>query len=441
MPDNSQQLSLKKIFVFWLPLGATWLMMAIEGPFLAALIARLAEPKFNLAAYGVAFAFALIIEAPIIMIMSASTALVKDKQSFYKLKIFTYFLNALITIVMLIIVIPPVFFFIAEDLIGLPERIAYLTHISTIILIPWAGAIGYRRFYQGILIRNNLTRRVAYGTVIRLITMAVTALVIYLNFEIPGAAVGATALSIAVLAEAVASRFMVSGVLKKLPDPSNSSGGKLTYKGIIKFYYPLALTALISLGVQPIVTFFIVKSKMPIESLAVLPVVTSFVFIFRALGLSYQEVIIALLGEYKSNYIPLRKFGIVLGGALSVILILVAFTPLSEFWFTDISGLSYSLSEFAKTPLMIMTIIPALTVLICFQRAVLVSNNNTGPITWGTAVEFILIILVMVLSINILSLVGAIAATSAFVIGRVAANIYLTPSVSKSLRSLQTYKD
>ncbi len=238
------------------------------------------------------------------------------------------------------------------------------------------------------------------------------------------------------LAEAVASRFMVSGVLKKLPDPSKSSGGKLTYKRIIKFYYPLALTALISLGVQPIVTFFIVKSRMPIESLAVLPVVTSFVFIFRALGLSYQEVIIALLGEYKSNYIPLRKFGIVLGGSLSVILILVAFTPLSEFWFTDISGLSYSLSEFAKTPLMIMTIIPALTVLICFQRAVLVSNKNTGPITWGTAVEFILIILVMVLSINILSLVGAIAATSAFVIGRVAANIYLTPSVSKSLRSL-----
>ncbi len=430
------QLSLKKIFIFWLPLGATWLMMAIEGPFLAALIARLAEPKFNLAAYGVAFAFALIIEAPIIMIMSASTALVKDRQSFYKLKKFTYSLNSLITIVMVIIIIPPIFYFLTEDLIGLPQRIAYLTHIATIIMLPWAGAIGYRRFYQGILIRNNLTRRVAYGTVIRMITMAITALVLYIYFDIPGVAVGATALSVAVIAEAVASKIMVSGVLKKLSNPSRTSDGELTYKGIYKFYYPLALTALISLGVHPIVTFFIVKSRMPIESLAALPVITSFVFIFRALGLSYQEVVIAYLSENKRSYIPLRNFAIILGGLLTIVLFFVAFTPLSNFWFIDISGLSYSLSEFAKTPLMIMAIIPALTVLICFQRAVLVSDQNTGPITLGTAIEFALIIIIMFVSINMLSLVGAIAATSSFVIGRIAANIYLTTSVNKSIKNL-----
>jgi len=57
-------------------------MMAVEGPFLAAIIARLAQPKYNLAAYGVAFSFGLIIEAPIIMIMSAATALVENKDSF-----------------------------------------------------------------------------------------------------------------------------------------------------------------------------------------------------------------------------------------------------------------------------------------------------------------------------------------------------------------------
>ena len=63
----SSQLTTKKIFIFWLPLAVTWIMMSIEGPFLSALIARLNEPKYNLAAYGVAFAFALIIEAPVIM--------------------------------------------------------------------------------------------------------------------------------------------------------------------------------------------------------------------------------------------------------------------------------------------------------------------------------------------------------------------------------------
>ena len=92
---EKEPLTYKKIFFFWAPLAATWLMMATEGPFLAAVIARLANPKYNLAAYGVAFSFAVLIEAPIIMIMSASTALVKDKDSFFKLRNFTYVLNGI----------------------------------------------------------------------------------------------------------------------------------------------------------------------------------------------------------------------------------------------------------------------------------------------------------------------------------------------------------
>jgi len=84
MSQQNEELTYRQILVFWIPLAATWLMMATEGPLLAALIARLPDPKFNLAAYGVAFAFAVLIEAPIIMIMSASTALVKDRDSYLK---------------------------------------------------------------------------------------------------------------------------------------------------------------------------------------------------------------------------------------------------------------------------------------------------------------------------------------------------------------------
>jgi len=420
------QLSLKKIFIFWLPLGATWLMMSVEGPFLSALIARLNEPTYNLAAYGVAFSFALIIEAPVIMMMSASTALVKDKYSFNKLKGFTYFLTAGITLLMLILVIPAVFYFIAEDLIGLPKRVSYLTHIATIILLPWPAAIGYRRFYQGVLIRNNMTRRVAYGTVIRLGTMATTAFIIYFYFNVPGVVMGAMALTVAVLVEALASRFMASEILIKLNSEPSIKEEKLTYSAIYTFYYPLALMSLLSLGVQPFVIFFVGQSRMALESLAVLPVITSFVFIFRALGLSYQEVIIARIGDDKSGYIPLRNFAIILSGTLSIILLIIAFTPLTDIWFRDVSGLSDLLSDFARTPLKIMAIIPALTVFISFQRSVLISDKNTGPITWGTAIEFAVIIIVMLLSINVFSFVGAVAATTSFVVGRGAANIYLT---------------
>ena len=93
MNQQPEQLGYGKIFRFWLPLAATWLMMSIEGPFLAAVIARLGAEKLNLAAYGVAYAFALVAESPVIMLMSASTALCRDRDSYRQLRNFSLLLS------------------------------------------------------------------------------------------------------------------------------------------------------------------------------------------------------------------------------------------------------------------------------------------------------------------------------------------------------------
>lgn len=424
---QKQPLTLQKIFVFWVPLAATWLMMAVEGPFLAAIIARLQDPKYNLAAYGVAFSMAVLVEAPIIMIMSASTALVKDKSSFIKLRNFTYVLNSITTVIMIVLVLPPVFFFVTQRIIGLPENVSRLTHTACLILLPWPGAIGYRRFYQGILIRSNLTCRVAYGTIVRLASMASIGLICYLFFHFNGAAVGALALTFGVTAEAVASKIMVRASVRDLLSLKRkySFENQLSYRSITKFYYPLALTSILGLGIHPMVTFFMGQSRLAIESLAVWPVVGSLVFIFRSLGLSFQEVGIALLGENNEGYRPLRNFAVLLGFGVTAALSIVALTPLSFLWFHKISGLSLELTGFAVLPTKILTVIPGLMVLISFQRAIMVNNRKTKHVTIATSIEVLTIIVLLSISIRHLNWVGAIAAALSVVIGRLMANTYL----------------
>ena len=427
----------KKILKFWYPLASTWLMMSLEGPFIAAIIARLPEPKFNLAAYGVAFSFALIIESPIIMIMSASTALVKDRYSFLKLRNFTYLLNLAITLLMLIVLIPPVFNYIAIDLITLPLHIAHLTHIAVAILLPWPASIGYRRFYQGILISNNLTRRVAYGTIFRLVTMALTALALYFFTNADGVVVGATAMSIGVTSEAFVIKLMTLSTLKKIKIIYDKNGKDLDYRGLINFYYPLALMSMLSLGVQPMVSFFLAQSKMPIESLAVMPVITSLVFIFRSVGLSFQEVAIALMGKNGENYKQLKNFAQMLGIIATFLLAIVAFTPLSQIWFHNVSGLSPELSSFARIPLMIIAVMPGLSVLITFQRSVLVYSRKTSPITFATIIEVVGILLILFITIKHLEFVGVIAAATAFLVGRTGSITYLMFPFLKTSRSFE----
>jgi len=435
----SERLTTSRIFKFWIPLAATWLMMSMEGPFIAAIIARLPDPKFNLAAYGVAFSFALVIEAPVIMIMSASTALVKDKYSFIKLRNFTYIINGIITGLMIVLLIPSVFYYITIDLIALPKEVADLTYIACIILLPWPGTIGYRRFYQGIMIRYNYTRRVAYGTIVRLTMMAATALILYVYFNFDGVIVGASALTVGVTCEAIASKLMSLNILKSL-DKKELTEARISYKEIITFYYPLALTSMLTLGVHPFVTFFIGQSRMSIESLAVLPVINSLVFIFRSTGLSFQEVGIALFGEKGEGFIPLRNFALKLSMVSAGLLVIISLTPLSTIWFHNVSGLSNELTEFAILPLIIISIMPALSVIISFQRSILVASKNTSPITPATAIEVIGILIVLYLLINGFSLVGAVAAMAAFIIGRFGAILYLFPAYLKISNNIKNKK-
>ena len=430
----AERLTYRKIFLFWGPLALTWLMMAFEQPFLIAFIARLNDAKYNLAAFGIAGSFAMIIEAPIIMLMSASTALVTGRNSYRKLKRFTDILNAGITGIQLIILIPPVFRYIVTGLMGVPENVARIAHAALLIFLPWAASIGYRRFYQGILIRNDLTRRVTYGTMIRLSVIVITGLLLF-TAGVKGAYVGAGAMSLAVLFEAIATRMMASGTLKILLQHDDKENGSLRLRSIARFYYPLALTSILSLGVHPFVTFFLGRSYMAVESLAVLPVVSSLVFIFRSMGLSYQEVNIALIGEKKQNYRMLRNFAIYMGIVVTLLISVLAFTPLADLWFINISGLSKELADLSYLPLKIMILLPALTVLLNFQRSSLIINGTTGPISLATAIELIGIIFVLLVCVVFLNLAGVVAASIAFMIGRSMSNLYLTPKLLSAAKA------
>jgi hypothetical protein len=269
---------------------------------------------------------------------------------------------------------------------------------------------------------------------VRLSVILVTGLLLF-SAGVPGAYVGAGAMSLAVLSEALATRIMVSKTLKTLINKEDTENGKLGLRSITKFYYPLALTSILSLGVHPFVTFFLGRSNMAVESLAVLPVVNSLVFIFRSLGLSYQEVNIALLGTNKQNYRVLRNFALYLGIAVTVLISVLAFTPLADMWFINISGLSQELADLSYLPLKIMVLLPALSVLLNFQRSILVINGTTGTISVATATELIGIIAVLFVCVVFLNLIGVVAAAIAFTVGKGVSTLYLMPKQSTAVKS------
>ena len=255
-------------------------------------------------------------------------------------------------------------------------------------------------------------------------------------FKLDGIYVATLALSAGVLVEALASRLMSRSVVSHLAKKEHVGTGndELTLSKILSFYVPLALTSFLAMAVQPLVTFFMAQSRLALESLAALPVIHGLTFIFRSLGLSYQEVGIAMLGDSREHYKPLRNFSFALTLFTSTTLGIIAFSRLSTLWFHEVSNLSVELTHISLLLTQIFTLLPALTVLLSFQRSLLVHSRDTAPITQATAIEVVCAFGILTIGIHGLDLSGVVAAALATVLGRMLANLWLIRPCQKALR-------
>ncbi len=415
-PPAGQPLTGGRIFRIWVPMAATWLMMSVEGLIIAAVVARLAAPTENLAAYGVAFAFALIMEAPIIMLLSATTALCRDREAFVALRRFARALNLLLTLAVLGAVLSPLYGLVAETVMGLSPEVSELSRVSLLVLLPWPAAIGYRRFYQGIMIRHGHTRRVAYGTTLRLGGMGATAWLLW-DSTIPGAIIGSAALSVAVVLEAAATRFMAADCVREVVRHERT-GDPLTTRRILRFYIPLLVSSVIALALHPLVNLFLGHSRLPLESLATYPVVTALSFVFRSMGLSYQEVAIAFMDGSRQRFESLLRFACWVGLGASAAQGLIALTPLAAVWFRSVGGLTPELVDLSVPALRILVAMPVLSVLLAFGRALLVWCAETRAITWAGVIEMAAAIALLWFLIGPVDQVGVLAASWAILVAR-----------------------
>ncbi len=422
----ARQATLKTVYRLWWPLAATWLMMAVEGPFLAAVIARMADSATNLAAYGIAYAFGLIAEGPVIMLLSAATRLALGRSDYLRLRAFSIIMCAIVTLLLLLLVSPSIFTPLTSTLLGLSADVARHVHQALWLLLPWPAAIGMRRFYQGVLIAHHQPGRVAVGTIVRLLAMSSTAFFLWTFDALDGASLGACSLSAGVVAEALATRWLARRAIATSLDEAGVDVVMPSYAALGRFYLPLAMTPLIGLSIHPVVTFFLGHSYKPLESLAIMPVLYALTFLFRALGLSFPEVALATLKDGEQNRGVVRKFAIslslFLGGGLS----LIAFTPLNTFWFATLSGLPAELVRLAIPPLQIMALFPALTVAIGYQRAILIHAGVTLPVILATATEALGIFSILALLVLYSTLPGVTSAALAYLLGRCLALLYLS---------------
>lgn len=425
--------NLSRIFTTWWPLAASWLLMSAELPAISAVLARLSDPEVHIASYGaVVFPISLIVEAPVIMLLAASTALSKDWSSYVKLRRYMHFMGGVLTALHVLIAFTPLFDILVEQVLQIPPKLVEPSRVGLMIMTPWTWSIAYRRFNQGVLIRYGQSKVVSIGTFIRLFADAMVLLTGYWIGSIPGIIVATAAVAAGVLVEAAFVGFRVRPVLRDRLKKEPESEERLTLQAFISFYSPLAATSLLMLSVQPACSAALSRMPGALASLAVWPVVGGLMFTLRSLGHAFQEVVVALLDEPGADR-EIRKFAWGLTLLTTSLLTLLASTALSMIWFVGVSGLTPELGDLAGAAIWFGILLPGLCPLQNLYQGILVHRKQTRSITESVVVFLSVCGGLLFVGVKWVPFTGIYVALTAFSLGALSQVLWLAWRSSHSV--------
>lgn len=421
---NKESVTFKQIFHLWLPLAGSWFLMGIETPMLAAFVARMSTPEITLAAWGsIVYPVSLAIEGPIIMLLAASTALATDRLAYNKLFQYMVVMSFLLSFIHILVAFTPLYYVLALNIINVPASLVEPGKIGLQIMTPWTFMIAWRRLNQGTMIKYGNSKSVAIGTLIRLFSLVIILFIgrEYSNFS--GIIVGSSAVAIAVTMEALYANRAVQKILKnKLPKTSKN---KLINKtSFIKFYLPLAMTPLMTLLIHPAGSAGMSRMPQALSSLAAWPVVYGLIFLTRSMGFAFNEVVVSL-ADKPEGLIQMKRFAKVLSISTMSILAVIAFTPLGEFWFSYISGLSSSLVKLSSITIMFAILMPGYQVYQSWYGGLLVHYHETRGISEAVMIYVSLALLGLYLGTHLANDPGIYWAINVFVISGLCQTFFL----------------
>lgn len=396
MNDNdrvAEDLSLKKAWTFFFPLTLSWLMMFASQPIVQAGLARLPSAELTLAAFAVAFHAAVLLESPIFMAMPTANALVCDGVALRRTRRWVIGVSLVLSAnAILVAFCGPVYDFVFRTILGNPIEVARAAQPGLKVLAVWPSIVALRLYHQGILIRFGRTRFVTLGTIARLVVMLITLPIAVRLFPSHGVVVGAGTLLLGVVVDGLVTvlatrRLLLTGVLEPETEAVAHPASR-HFGAFCAFFLPLASTSCLRTLSQPLMLGGIARSHQATLALAAWPVGLGTMWLFSGHIMMLQQVVLSLIKDNKSMILVRRFCGIVIGG-FSLLLAIIAFSPLLGLYHGVVIGLTGEMLAMANASLRFLVFMPMLLAAQACAQGVLIRGGRTGPVNLASACNLV----------------------------------------------------
>ena len=404
-PTSLSLPSYRQLLIFFLPLALSNSIMMLESLIINTALSRAINSELNLAAYSVMFSIALVVEAPVTMLSSAATALVRTRPSFQRLFRFSIILGAITSAIGFTVALTPLYNWLVIDIMHIPAQVAHIARPAQIIISFWPFPVAWRRILQGALIAHDHTPVVARATAVRLGVLGISLLVSSHLFPDRMLLAAACAMQLSVISEAVFVSPAAFKVTRQLPE--RESKPLFDWRWLIGFYQPLAAMSILRMIARPILTAGVAAGQMPERSLAAWSVAWSVTILPFGITAGLEQVAIAK-GNGPAARARVRRFVWGIGLALSAILALVVMTPLVD---PTLELLFDPLPEIKPLVIMAlrwMALMPLMQSMQGMGRGTAIGDERTRDTRTALALALLATIAVTVIGPRVTSLTGVL---------------------------------
>lgn len=353
--------------------------MSIETPTAIWVISRMADAKVNTAGYLIMGALSIWIESPVIDLLATSTTLVKSRGSFHTIRFFAIWMIAWVTLAHIAISCTPFYDWLMSSVIGLKADMVEKIRMPFIVMIPWSGFIGWRRYLQGLMIRAGQTRAISYGTFVRFGTMFGVGVGLYMvrdSLAISGLAITAIALVSSVGAEALFINYASGNAVSNLSHLPEDGSGEVSIRKVVSFHMPLTVATMVMMLSTPTVGAALARTPDSVQSLAAWQVGITLLGLFRSITFALNEVVISLNRDEAAQK-TLRSFCLGTGITVTGFALLLHLSGVDYWVFHTFLQAKDDVAGLARIALLAACLTPTINAMMVYYRGLLTSIHET----------------------------------------------------------------
>ncbi|MFT4412270.1 multi antimicrobial extrusion protein MatE [Fredinandcohnia humi] len=405
--SRNETITIKTLLFFFIPLGLSASLVTLSHLIINGTLARAENSEVVIATYAIAMSLFTITERLAVILRQTCSTMVRDKESFRKMKFFTYYTLGVILLVTIGIAFTPIGDYIFIHIFGATEKIVEQVKATYQIAIYVTVFSGLRCLYHGIIIYNRQTKWLTIGMIIRLTVMYLVSL-LFIKIGVITPKTGAYIFLIGMMVEFVISFIEARSLVRKMP---NKSEDVIKSKSqIFRFYSPLMLSSIVTVLIGPIINIYLGKTENIELAIASYTIALSITQLFTSF-MSYTHQII--INFYKDHEAMVKKFTLFISFIPVLLLGIFSFTSIGPFLLEHVMGVSGRLMDATIDALVIFMILAIVYPFVDYMNGLLLLQRQTKVTIFSQSTNLLITFIVLVLGVQVAvswnGMIGALA--------------------------------